>query len=50
MSEEEPDVEEEQTRLLNCNGLPKKQVQQVTYLVLDGLLLNFDIFSWKSYS
>ena len=28
MSEEEPDVEEEQTRLLNCNGLPKQQAQQ----------------------
>jgi hypothetical protein len=30
MSEEEPDEEEEQARILNCDGLPKQQVKQVT--------------------
>ncbi|CAB4008103.1 Hypothetical predicted protein, partial [Paramuricea clavata] len=30
MSEEEPDEEEEQARILNCDGLPKQQVKQNT--------------------
>jgi hypothetical protein len=31
MSEEEPDGEEEETRILNCDGLPKQPAQQVLY-------------------